>query len=82
MPGEQRRSGIQERIVRLGRPVPGGAELVGGLLRFPANTLSPHSPSWALTALFAKAFEPLIPNPNYLREGYCLFKEFKSPDFL
>lgn len=71
---------MQERIVGLSRPVSG----VGGWGApvLPGKHSPPHSPSWALRALFAEAFESLIPNPNYLREGYCLFKEFKSPDFL
>lgn len=74
MLGDQPRSGMQDRIVG-----PGVGEDAPVL---PSKHSPPHSPSWALTALFAEAFEPLIPNLNYLREGYCLFKEFKSPDFL
>lgn len=67
----------------LGRPVSGVCVAgVGGAPVLPSKHSPPHSPSWALTALFAEAVEPLMPNPNYLREGYCLFKEFKSPDFL
>lgn len=73
MLGDQPRSGMQDRIVG-----PGMGEDAPVL---PSKHSPPHSPSWALTALFAEAFEPLIPNLNYLREGIASLKSSKAQTF-